>query len=49
MSGMDCGRNCVQDKQTFLGVTRHYLENSSHSAEEEVTHLEHLENSKHLK
>lgn len=36
-------------RQTFLGVVKHYLENSNHSGEEKVTHLEHLENSKHLK
>ena len=58
LSGMDwllsdpcsCGPNCVLDKETFLGVARHYLENSNHSTEEKVIHLEPLEvKSKHLK
>lgn len=36
-------------RQSFLEVTRHYLENSNHSTEEKVTHLEYLEeNSRHL-
>lgn len=57
-SGMDwlfsdpcyCGPNCVPDKETFLGVARHYLENSNHSTEEKVIHLEPLEEkSRHLK
>lgn len=45
-----CDPNCVLDKETFLGVARHYLENSSHSTEEKVTHLVTVEEkSEHLK